>query len=182
MSSSQIGTPRASLYRSYSRGKNNGSSSENLPPRTINRVAREIRDLHKSPPDGVSLVVDADTGVPASLGEVLVSRCHRIVPQRATGCCRLRPWQDPSRTLERLFPLFFPFPLAGYVFCYSYYSQRKLLEFSTGEPPFVSHFLCPFVVRPRLRVLPEHLTRQNTFSSNWFFLPISPHLLLVAIS
>ena len=127
MSSSQIGTPRASLYRSYSRGKNNGSSSENLPPRTINRVAREIRDLHKSPPDGVSLVVDADTGVPASLGEVLVSRCHRIVPQRATGCCRLRPWQDPSRTLERLFPLFFPFPLAGAILTIrneNYWSSR----------------------------------------------------------
>jgi len=45
-------------------------SSENLPPRTLTRVAREVRDLHKNPPEGIRLVVDSETGVPASLGEV----------------------------------------------------------------------------------------------------------------
>ncbi len=51
-----------------------GSHSENLPPRALARISREIRDLHKSPPEGIRLVVDSETGVPASLGEVLVSR------------------------------------------------------------------------------------------------------------
>ena len=43
------------------------SSSENLPPRTLARVSREVRDLHKNPPEGVRLV-DQQT-----LGEVVVS-------------------------------------------------------------------------------------------------------------
>jgi ubiquitin-conjugating enzyme E2 S len=47
------------------------SACENLPPKTLARVSREIRDLHKGPPEGVRLVVDADTGVPSNLGEVL---------------------------------------------------------------------------------------------------------------
>lgn len=46
-------------------------NSENLPPRTLTRVAREVRDLHKKPLEGVKLVVDNETGVPGNLGEVL---------------------------------------------------------------------------------------------------------------
>lgn len=57
---------------SYSRS-NSSTSCENLPPKTLARVGREIRDLHKQPPEGIRLVVDADTGVPSNLGEVLVS-------------------------------------------------------------------------------------------------------------
>jgi len=57
-------------YRPYHRSSS-GSSSENLPPRTLARVAREIRDLHKNPPEGVRLVVDSQSGVPSSLGEVV---------------------------------------------------------------------------------------------------------------
>lgn len=53
------------------------SACENLPPKTLARVSREIRDLHKEPPEGVRLVVDADTGVPNNLGEVLVSPNER---------------------------------------------------------------------------------------------------------
>jgi len=45
-------------------------SSENLHPRTLTRVAREVRNLHKNPPEGIQLVVDSETGVPASLAEV----------------------------------------------------------------------------------------------------------------
>mmetsp|Transcript_19155 Transcript_19155/g.31774 ORF Transcript_19155/g.31774 Transcript_19155/m.31774 type:complete len:238 (+) Transcript_19155:112-825(+) len=60
-------TARGSLYRQYSRSSSNGSS-ENLPPRTLARVARELRDLHKNPPEGITLVVDSDGG---SLGEVV---------------------------------------------------------------------------------------------------------------
>lgn len=48
-----------------------GSSSENLPPRTLARVARDVRDLIKKPPEGVRLVVDEETGMPGSLSEVL---------------------------------------------------------------------------------------------------------------
>ena len=49
------------------------SNSENLPPRTIARVAREVRNLHKSPPGGIRLVVDPETGCAESLGEIYVS-------------------------------------------------------------------------------------------------------------
>jgi len=35
------------------------------------RVAREVRDLIQNPPEGVRLVVDDDTGLPANLGEVV---------------------------------------------------------------------------------------------------------------
>lgn len=63
-------------YRPYHRSSS-GSSSENLPPRTLARVAREIRDLHKGPPEGVRLVVDGQTGVPSTLGEVVVSDLNR---------------------------------------------------------------------------------------------------------
>lgn len=49
------------------------SSSENLPPRTLARVARDVRDLVKSPPEGVRLVLDGETGIPGSLSEILVS-------------------------------------------------------------------------------------------------------------
>mmetsp|Transcript_23156 Transcript_23156/g.47586 ORF Transcript_23156/g.47586 Transcript_23156/m.47586 type:complete len:348 (+) Transcript_23156:312-1355(+) len=47
------------------------SSSENLPPRTLARVARDVRDLVKSPPEGVRLVLDGETGMPGSLSEIL---------------------------------------------------------------------------------------------------------------
>uniref|UniRef100_A0A7S2YQP1 E2 ubiquitin-conjugating enzyme n=1 Tax=Entomoneis paludosa TaxID=265537 RepID=A0A7S2YQP1_9STRA len=53
-----------SLYRQYS--TSNTASSENLPPRTLARVARELRNLHKSPPEGVRLIVDSDDDNDAS--------------------------------------------------------------------------------------------------------------------
>lgn len=58
---------------SYSRTNslgNTSSNSENLPPRTLARVAREIRNLQKSPPEGIRLVVDPETGCAESLGEI----------------------------------------------------------------------------------------------------------------
>jgi hypothetical protein len=73
MASSTAGPARASLYRQYSRGSAGGGSIENLPPRTLARVAREVRDLIQSPPEGIRLVVDEDTGLPSNLGEVVVS-------------------------------------------------------------------------------------------------------------
>lgn len=75
MSTSTPGPARASLYRQYSRGSSAGGSSssiENLPPRTLSRVAREVRDLIKSPPEGIRLVVDDETGLPSNLGEIVV--------------------------------------------------------------------------------------------------------------
>ena len=75
MSSSSSSVARGSLYRPYSRSTSTGSISsvENLPPRTIARVSKEVRDLMKSPPGGISLVVDPETGMPSSLGEIVVS-------------------------------------------------------------------------------------------------------------
>lgn len=84
MSTSTTGPARTSLYRQYSRGSSGGGSSssiENLPPRTLSRVAREVRDLIKNPPEGVRLVVDSDTGMPANLGDIVVriiSLCARM--------------------------------------------------------------------------------------------------------
>ncbi|EJK60816.1 hypothetical protein THAOC_18773 [Thalassiosira oceanica] len=49
-------------------------AAENLPPRTLARVARDVRDLVRSPPEGVRLVLDEETGMPGSLSEILVSR------------------------------------------------------------------------------------------------------------
>jgi len=63
---------RSTYSRSLSTGStSSAASSENLPPRTLARVAREVRDLHRKPPEGVRLVVDAETGMPASLGELV---------------------------------------------------------------------------------------------------------------
>ena len=49
-----------------------GGCGENLPPRTLARVARDVRDLVKSPPEGVRLVVDEESGMPGSLAEIVV--------------------------------------------------------------------------------------------------------------
>ena len=59
------------MQRQYSRSASSGSSSENLPPRTLARIAREVRDLHKNTPEGIKLTFDGDCG--GSLGELLVS-------------------------------------------------------------------------------------------------------------
>lgn len=53
------------------------ASTENLPPRTLARLAREVRDLHKNPPEGVRLVCDSESGLPDNLGELMV-RSHRL--------------------------------------------------------------------------------------------------------
>lgn len=78
--SSSTRVTRRGTHRSYS-GSSSGSinCSENLPPRTLQRVAREVRDLHKGPPEGIRLVVDADTGVPSNLGEVLVRELFIVI-------------------------------------------------------------------------------------------------------
>lgn len=70
--------------RSYARS----SSSENLPPKTLARVGREIRDLHKGPPEGIHLVVDSDTGLPNNLGEVLVSEMNGRLQWKETAIVR----------------------------------------------------------------------------------------------
>jgi hypothetical protein len=75
-SSSSNGVARSSLYRPYHRSNSASSSSssiENLPPRTLSRVTKEVRELIKTPPEGVRLVVDNETGLPSSLGEIVVS-------------------------------------------------------------------------------------------------------------
>lgn len=72
MSSSSTAA-RAAILQYSSRGSSSSSSvsSENLPPRTLARLAREVRDLHKNPPEGVRLVVDTDSGLPSNLSELM---------------------------------------------------------------------------------------------------------------
>jgi hypothetical protein len=60
--------------QSSSAGASTTGSSENLPPRTLARVSRDVRDLVRNPPEGVRLVLDGETGMPGSLGEIMVSR------------------------------------------------------------------------------------------------------------
>jgi len=63
----------SSITQSYSRPSSttaNSSSSENLPPRAMARVVREVRDLMKEAPEGTKLVVDSESGLPVSLGEI----------------------------------------------------------------------------------------------------------------
>jgi hypothetical protein len=64
------------VYRQYSSSSNTNGSSENLPPRTLTRLAREVRDLHKNPPEGLRLVVDDESGVPTNLSELMVRLVH----------------------------------------------------------------------------------------------------------
>mmetsp|Transcript_11462 Transcript_11462/g.18423 ORF Transcript_11462/g.18423 Transcript_11462/m.18423 type:complete len:266 (-) Transcript_11462:329-1126(-) len=74
MASTSAGATRGSLYRPYHRSTSTGSSSssiENLPPRTLARVSKEVRELIKNPPEGIQLVVDSETGLPSSLGEIV---------------------------------------------------------------------------------------------------------------
>lgn len=49
-------------------------SMENLPPRTLARVSREVRDMVKKVPDGTKLIVDTETGMPQNLAEIMVSK------------------------------------------------------------------------------------------------------------
>ena len=55
-----------------------GGCGENLPPRTLARVARDVRDLVKNPPEGVRLVVDEESGMPGSLAEIVVRYIYYI--------------------------------------------------------------------------------------------------------
>lgn len=80
-------TSARAVYRQYS-SSSNLSSSENLPPRTLARLAREVRDLHKNPPEGVRLVIDDETGLPSNLGELMVS-CFRRRPFSVTSLAAL---------------------------------------------------------------------------------------------
>ena len=75
-----MSSDRISVYRQFSRSASgNTGISENLPPRTIARLAREVRNLQKNPPEGVRLVVDEESGLPANLGELMVSPLQRQV-------------------------------------------------------------------------------------------------------
>ncbi|KAL3800410.1 hypothetical protein ACHAW5_009088, partial [Stephanodiscus triporus] len=69
-SSGTIGIGAMSSSMSSKAGSTTGSS-ENLPPRTLARVARDVRDLVRSPPEGVRLVLDGETGMPGSLSEIM---------------------------------------------------------------------------------------------------------------
>ncbi|GAX22908.1 ubiquitin-conjugating enzyme E2 S [Fistulifera solaris] len=66
-----MSTNRISVYSQYTRSSSSSSTSENLPPRTLARLSREVRNLQKSPPEGVRLVVDEETGLPTNLGELM---------------------------------------------------------------------------------------------------------------
>jgi hypothetical protein len=59
---------------------NTTSAGESLQPRTLARLAREVRDFispsstSTSLPEGVRLIVDEDTGLPVNLSELWVSQ------------------------------------------------------------------------------------------------------------
>lgn len=57
------------MYSASSQGKN--LISENLPPRTLARVSREVREMMRNPAEGTKLVIDPDTGLPPSLHEIM---------------------------------------------------------------------------------------------------------------
>ena len=59
--------------RSASASSTKSLTETALPPRTLARVAREVRDLMKKPPEGTKLIVDPETGMPPSLSEIAVS-------------------------------------------------------------------------------------------------------------
>jgi len=69
--SGSLSDRKPGLLSSSARSLSGTGSSENLPPRTLARVARDVRDLVKSPPEGVRLVLDGETGMPGSLSEIL---------------------------------------------------------------------------------------------------------------
>jgi len=63
---------RNSYTRSTSSSSTSSMSIENLPPRTLARVSREVRDMLKNKPaEGTKLIVDSETGLPQSLGEIM---------------------------------------------------------------------------------------------------------------
>lgn len=101
MASSTAGPARSSLYRQYSRSSSGSVSIENLPPRTLARVAREVRDLIKNPPEGIRLVVDEETGLPANLGEIVVSdrisRCQKVPNSKS----QVKSRQDAGNDYKR---------------------------------------------------------------------------------
>lgn len=57
------------MYSSSNQGKS--VMSENLPPRTLARVSREVREMMRNPAEGTKLVIDPDTGLPPSLHEIM---------------------------------------------------------------------------------------------------------------
>jgi len=60
----------ASLQITYNKNSKGSGSAENLAPRMLSRVGKEIRALHKSPPEGIRLVLDSDSSS-ASLSELV---------------------------------------------------------------------------------------------------------------
>ena len=81
---SLLGGAKPSLLAAAGRSSSAGGgrprqATENLPPRTLARVARDVRDLVRSPPEGVRLVLDEETGMPGSLSEILVSGDETVV-------------------------------------------------------------------------------------------------------
>jgi len=76
------------LHISYQRNNSSASAggcSENLAPRVLSRVAKEIRALHKEPPEGVRLVLDQENpgAFTTCLNEIVVSLTQTM------ACCIL---------------------------------------------------------------------------------------------
>jgi hypothetical protein len=88
-------TTTSASYRQYTRAGSSSSATENLPPRTLARVAREVRDLHKNPPENVRLVVDPATGMPNNLGELMVRTTVcllALVSVALRWSCHVKSW------------------------------------------------------------------------------------------
>ena len=154
-------TASGSMQRQYSRSSSTGSSSENLPPRTLARIAREVRDLHKNTPEGIKLTFDGDCG--GSLGELLVSLKFDS-----------SPWSNIVMRID-FFHVYQSFDSVGRLL---QYAPQSMILF-TSEQYFpncqlillffdlilISYFLHVFA-RPRLKVPPVLHTRASVFSSS----------------
>jgi hypothetical protein len=75
----QITIQMATYSRSASSNPAKSLTETALPPRTLARVAREVRDLMKNAPEGTKLIVDPETGMPTSLSELVVSKFRILI-------------------------------------------------------------------------------------------------------
>jgi len=91
-----------------------------LPPRTLARVAREVRDLMKHAPEGTKLIVDPETGLPATLSEIVAEI------EGPTGT----PYADRFFQLKLVVPSDFPHsPPRGFFLTKIYHPN---VDMSTG--------------------------------------------------
>ena len=163
MSTSSSSVARGSLYRPYGRSTSTGSISsvENLPPRTIARVSKEVRDLMKSPPGGISLVVDPETGMPASLGEIVVSLISWQNAKMSHCVCLVQAlWQLASQVLRMAV---FSWIHGQYLEIHVRWTTKSTVPLNSRHICFRRFFLQFYENRRRLKAPKELHTKTTSF-------------------